>query len=401
MTSSLEYLLQRYADKACTPEEREQLMQLLRQADNDDQVKQWLDLAIAGREVRYTMPDDAATAVLQAIFQSAERPVAPIQPKTPVRILLARRMAVAAVLLLLLGAGFIWFSRNRVAGPAKTAGAGQAVKSDISPGGNKAILTLANGSSIVLDSAANGMLAQQGNATVIKKSDGQLAYNTLHEKPTEVLYNTLATPRGGQYQLVLPDGSKVWLNAASSIHYPTAFVSGERRVDITGEAYFEVARNMTKPFIVKVGSPEGSKGMVKVLGTNFNVNAYDDEPVARTTLLEGAVKVTKDAASAVLEPGQQAELERAGDIRLVRGADLDQVMAWKNGLFSFKGADIRTVMRQVQRWYDVEVSFEGEIPEKFHVEMSRNTNVSNVFRILETTGGVHFKIDGKKISVTR
>jgi len=236
---------------------------------------------------------------------------------------------------------------------------------------------------------------------VLKTNNGQLAYHTTNEKPTEVLYNTLATPRGGQYQLMLPDGSKVWLNAASSIRYPTAFVGKTRQVDITGEAYFEIAKDANRPFTVRVGSPAGTKGAVRVLGTQFNVNAYSDEPVVRTTLLEGAVKVMKDAASAVLAPGEQALLDQTGEVRLARDADLEQVMAWKNGQFVLKEADIRTVMRQIERWYDVEVVFEDDIRDKFYVDMSRNTNLSNVFRILESTGLVHFRIDGKKIIVTR
>ena len=401
MTSSLEYLLQRYADKACTPEEREELMRLLRQADNDEQVKQWLDLAIAGRNPRYTMPDDAAAAVLQAIFQSAETPVVPLQRKPQIRMLLVRRTAVAAIVLILLGAGtFLWFNRTKDTGPAKTAGVGQAVKSDIPPGGNKALLTLANGATIVLDSADNGILAQQGNATVVKKNNGQLAYNTQHEKPTEVFYNTLATPRGGQYQLVLPDGSKVWLNAASSVRYPTAFTGKERKIEITGEAYFEISKNADMPFVVKMVSGTGDRGEVKVLGTHFNVNAYDDEETVRTTLLEGSVSVGRDAATAILKPGQQAQLARSGKIGVVDKPDIEEALAWKDGKHYFIDADIETIMRQAARWYDFDVVYKAKIIDHYTVNVPRNVPASQLLRFLELSGGVHFSIEGKKVIVT-
>jgi ferric-dicitrate binding protein FerR (iron transport regulator) len=289
------------------------------------------------------------------------------------------------------GAYFLLLNKPR---HERVGGAGNPVANDALPGRSKAVLTLANGSSILLDSVANGMLAQQGNATVVKLNNGQLAYNTLAEKPTEVLYNTLATPRGGQYQLVLPDGSKVWLNAASSIRYPTAFAGKERKIEITGEAYFEVAKNTGVPFIVSTNGMD-----VKVLGTRFNVNAYDDEATIRTTLLEGAVLVTKDAATAILKPGQQSRLTKSGVINVINDTDIEEAVAWKNGLFSFKSADIKTVMRQIARWYDVEVVYEKEVQEQFHTEINRNTNASKVFKILETTGGVHFRIEGKKVTV--
>lgn len=266
------------------------------------------------------------------------------------------------------------------------------LKNDVAPGGNKAILMLASGQKIILDSAHTGTLARQGNTIISKTDSGKLAYTITNEKPTEVAYNVLTTPRGGQYQLALPDGSKVWLNAASSIRYPTAFIGKERTVEITGEAYLEVAKDKAKPFHVTVSGME-----VDVLGTGFNINAYTDEPVIRTTLLEGAVKVTAGNSSKQLEPGQQAQV--GNGIALVRNVDLDQVTAWKNGLFQFNRVDIQTVMRQLARWYDVDIVYEEPVTkDRFGGKLPRDVNVSEVLRILQQAQ-VHFRIEGKTIVV--
>lgn len=264
---------------------------------------------------------------------------------------------------------------------------------DVTPGGSKAILTLANGSTIVLDDAQNGTLAQQGNTKVIKLN-GKLDYNASGSSAKEILYNTIATPRGGQYQIELPDGSQVWLNAASSLHFPTAFAGKERRVEITGEAYFEVAKNKSMPFIVKVNNAE-----VQVLGTHFNVMAYSDEAAVKTTLLEGSVKFVSQNNSTVLKPGQQSQLAKDGQVKVANEVDLDKVMAWKNGLFKFQGEDIETVCRQLSRWYDVEVVYEKKPDELFYADIPRNTGLADAFKALELTGKVHFKIEGRKIIV--
>jgi transmembrane sensor len=388
--SRLSYLYQQYIDKKCSAGEMREFFMLVQDPMNREMLEMLAEAHLESIQQPVGLPDIDWEHMYRNI----------VQHKVPVKPLFTFwRVAAAAIIIVLCAGGYFLIGKrhNLPAGEV----AAKAAKNDLPPGGNRAVLTLANGTSIVLDSAANGVLAQQGNARVLKTNQGQLAYNNTNEKPTEVLYNTLATPRGGQYQLVLPDGSKVWLNAASSIRYPTAFSGSTRTVDITGEAYFEIAKDAGKPFTVRLGSPAGAKGEVKVLGTGFNVNAYLDEPVVRTTLLEGSVKVTKDAATATLKPGQQAELEQAGDIRLVPDPDIAQTMAWKNGLFAFNGADIQTIMRQIKRWYNVDIVFEGDIREKFHLEISRNTNVSNVFRILEATGAVHFKIDGEKIVITQ
>jgi ferric-dicitrate binding protein FerR (iron transport regulator) len=263
------------------------------------------------------------------------------------------------------------------------------------PGSNKATLTLANGTVIVLEDEKNGVLSQQGNAKILKLNSGQLAYNTARQPAagSPAAFNTLSTPRGGQYQLTLADGTVVWLNAASSITFPAAFSGKERSVTLSGEAYFEIAANASQPFIVKVGNMQ-----VKVLGTHFNVMAYGDEQTMNTTLLEGAVKVAGATGEVLLQPGQQVKMDHAGALRVV-AANLDEVIAWKNGIFSFNNAGIEEVMRQIARWYDAEVVYPDGIPQdRFQGEINRNADISTVLKILETSG-VKFTVRGHKILV--
>lgn len=265
-------------------------------------------------------------------------------------------------------------------------------KNDVAPGQTGAILTLANGQKILLDSAVNGSLAQQGNVSVIKKN-GELVYSN-DGNTAEVVYNTMTTPRGRQFNLVLADGSKVWLNAASSITFPTAFTGKERKVSITGEAYFEVAHNAAKPFIVEKGNTS-----VLVLGTHFNVNAYDDETALSVTLLEGSVNVRNGNSSSRIKPGQQAQVKEDGKISLLSNVNVENVVAWKNGRINFDGANIETVMRQMSRWYDVEIVYNKKLDDLFYAEIPRTTMLSDVLKALELTKKVHFKIEGRKIIV--
>jgi len=228
------------------------------------------------------------------------------------------------------------------------------LKNDAAPGGDKAILTLSDGSTFVLNSTGNGTIALQGATNIVKVDNGKLAYNTLKEKPGEVTYNTLTTPAAGQFQVALPDGSKVWLSNASSLRYPVAFTGKGREVELKGEAYFEIAHNAAMPFTVKVGE----KMLVNVLGTSFNIAAYGDESQVKTTLLTGAVRVSEGSANALLKPGEQVQVNSEGAFSTPKEVDADRVIAWKNGLFHFEKADVRTVMRMLARWYDVEVYYE-------------------------------------------
>ncbi len=308
------------------------------------------------------------------------------------------RRLVAAAVLIGISFGTYFFIKNQKA-KQPTVAVVQA-KPDVAPGGNRAVLTLSNGSKIILDSAHNGLLATQRGSNVIKTDSGKLAYNmpvgkpnNNNSTPSEISYNTLSTPRGGQYQLSLPDGTKVWLNAASSIVYPTAFIGNERKVTITGEAYFEVTHNPAKPFIVSVNDMK-----VEVLGTHFNVNAYMDEKSINTTLLEGSVKIADGINTQIIKPGQQIEVE-GGQMNVNKNVDVDRVVAWKNGNFDFESADLRTILRQFSRWYDVDVIYEGEINnKKFFAIVSRNTSLKNMLESLQDFQ-LEYRIEGRKLYI--
>jgi len=353
------------------------------------------EVLVAGKSIEGSyIEEDAATPVM-----------APVH-----RVHFLRRYrwwAAAAGIILFLGVGaYFYFNQKPGSEVAKTPAA-KKMKNDVAPGGNKAILTLANGSNITLDSAANGELAQQGNSVINKTKDGELKYEpAIPGKPGEagkpqlaIVYNTLATPRGGQYQLVLPDGSRVWLNAASSIRYPTAFTGNERKVEITGEAYFEVApvrlrSGQKMPFIVQEGGMS-----VQVLGTHFNVNGYEDEDAVRTTLLEGSVKVSKDDVYVLLKPGEQTSLSHSSNLSQPIPVQTDEVMAWKNGQFAFRDATIESIMRQAARWYDVDVVYDATITKHFIANIPRSVPLSELLKVLELTDQVHFKVQGRKITV--
>ncbi|MBV7531201.1 FecR family protein [Chitinophaga sp. sic0106] len=271
--------------------------------------------------------------------------------------------------------------------------------SDVLPGGDRAVLELADGSQIVLDSAHSGVLAVQGNASVLKKEDGTIAYTASgNAVAQEITYNKMSTPRGGQYKLMLPDGTRVWLNAASSLRYPSAFTGNNRTVELTGEAYFEVAPDASKQFYVNVARGEKAPLSVQVLGTSFNIQAYPDEPVHSATLETGKIRVINNENDVVLTPGQQAQTATNDQFRVIN-ADLNEVLAWKAGLFYLQDASIQEIMRQVSRWYDVDVIYEGNITQQFIGKIPRNTNLSDVLTILESTGYVHFELKGKQLTV--
>lgn len=274
-------------------------------------------------------------------------------------------------------------------------------ENDIAPGGDKAILTLADGRQIILDNTKNGTIAQEGSVQVMKTEEGELVYTNTNDQASEVFYNTVSTPRGGQYRLVLPDGSKVWLNANSSIRFPNVFNGTERKVEIGGEAYFEVTKNKTRPFKVTVVSSAGEvKSEIEVLGTYFNINSYDNEATIKTTLIEGAVKVKKGNNLLLLSPGQQAQLNSNGEMKLARDVDVEAIMAWKNGKFIFSYDDIQSVMRQLERWYDIVVEYKGNITkEEFIGVISRNVSISQILNMLEKSGYVKFEVRGRKVIV--
>lgn len=293
----------------------------------------------------------------------------------------------------------IWWNQSKV--PAtRNISKHTPARPAIVPGGNKAVLTLNDGTAIILDSVVNGAITQQGNTRIIKNTNGQITYDAsaTSDNSTAIGFNTIATPKGGQYQVILPDGSKVWLNAASSLRFPTAFSGNRRDVYLTGEAYFEIMPNTRQPFHVAVNNME-----VNVLGTRFNVMAYEEEQQSRTTLVQGSINIQSAGNAAqptLLTPGQQAKLNAAGKVNVVNNADIDEALAWINGKFYFNDTDLGTLMRQIARWYNIEVIYKGSIPqEKFTGEIPRNSNIDEVFKILKLSN-IHFTSDGNTITIT-
>ena len=323
-----------------------------------------------------------------------------IQPKVGKTAPMRRYWTAAAAIVLLVG-GLTWVYIMRTPRPLVVMNDRPAVNTVIAPGGNKAVLTLANGTKMILDSAKNGLLAMQGEMGVVKKDDGAISYERDESVGGrgDLLYNTVATPKGGQYVVTLPDGTRVWLNATSSIRFPTAFTGGERLVQISGEAYLEVAPDRTKPFRVAVAYASGEKQMeVEVLGTQFNVMAYEEEGAVKTTLLEGAVRLVHGAETKVLRPGQQGEL-KDGVFQLMSNADTSAAVAWKNGQTLFASEDITAIMRKVSRWYDVDVEYQGQLPKRnFTGGISRKADISEILKILELNQ-IHFTVKGRKITL--
>lgn len=346
-----------------------------------------------GMQAHHDMPAEERMALeeqLRArIVEQTSRPVLRRMPWW-------RWAAAAVALFIIAGAGYVYFFRTTPKAAVRVAGAVKQAAADIGPGMQKAVLTLANGSTVVLDSQANGTLAMQGNMEV-RKQNGRLQYAVAGDATTAapIVYNTIATPRGGQYQLVLGDGTKVWLNAASSLRFPAGFSGDTRDVEIKGEAYFEVAKDARHPFRVHVNG-----ATVRVLGTHFNINAYDDENMMATTLLEGSVQISNGSAEEILKPGDQARLDSKGRMNLLHDVNTQQVVAWKDGFFQFDNAGLKTVMRQLSRWYDVDVEYRGAVDQSmlFEGKLGRDLRLQQVLKILQKSD-VHFAIEGRNIIV--
>lgn len=314
-----------------------------------------------------------------------------------------RMMAAAVILIVASVGGYLFMNSQDKVAESFT------FKNDIAPAANKTVLKLANGKEIFLDDADAGELAQQGGIRIIKTKDGQLIYDlsAAATKAGAADYNTIVTPIGGQYQVVLPDGTKAWLNAVSSLRFPARFSGNKRDVEISGEVYFEVAKVLIKdqktmgketlmPFVVKSGIQQ-----VEVLGTHFNINAYGDDGMIKTALLEGSIKinVTGSSSGKILMPGQQAYVDKAALVKTV-SVDEDDVIAWKNNVFQFNNTPIDQVMLQVKRWYDIDVIYSGLKPDLlFTGVIPKNNNISVLLKVLESTGGVKFGIEGKKVII--
>ncbi|MGN6177610.1 MAG: FecR domain-containing protein [Mucilaginibacter sp.] len=304
------------------------------------------------------------------------------------------RIAAAASILLMLSVGGYFVLHKKQ--PVQLA---QNHIQDIKPGSNKAILTLANGRQISLTDAKSGLVAQQAGIQIKKTAGGKVVYVKGDAKaPAEAatVYNTITNPKGGETAAIeLPDGSKVTLDAGSSITYPVPFTKHERLVTMTGEAYFEPVHNAASPFRVKAAGQ-----ITEDIGTQFNINAYDDEAVIRTTLVEGSIKVVANNAAMTLKPGQQSMTGNNQPIKLVKDADLEEALAWKNGVFVFNNAPVQEIMKQIARWYDADIAYQGDFSaQQYSGSVSRYGNVSDVLKIMQSTGAIHFKIEGRRITV--
>lgn len=320
----------------------------------------------------------------------------PLQQETKV-ISIWPRIAVAASIVVMLGTGIFYFTK-----PKEQVIQVAAKPKEIAPGGTRGILTLSNGKQIVLSAISEkDTIAREGEdkeVTIKMSADGVITYIINPDADTSKndadAYNTLSTPTGGQYNIVLADGTKVFLNAVSSIKYPTQFNGDQRVVELEGEAYFEVAKNKNQPFIVKSGSQD-----IKVLGTHFNVHAYDNEPAIKTTLLEGSVAVSYKNQKTILKPGQQSNVSDNSNKISVREVDTEAAIAWKNGRFKFDNADLKSVMKQLERWYGIKVEYRGDVSDvRFNGGTFRNKNLSEVLKVLELSN-IKFKVEGKTIIV--
>lgn len=377
--SRIEYLLDRYVNRSCTRAELDELFMYIKDEQHENTLHQLLDNYSA-----------TAKAAPDLDYDNIYRELIP--PRA--RVFTFRRLAAAAVILLLAGAA-IWFLEP--AAKHTPVAANEKATTPIAPGSNKATLTLADGSVITLDSAGNQTI-HQGNQS-IKQQNGQLLYTAQGNTGT-VNYNKLSTPRGGQFQIVLPDGTKVWLNSATTLRYPTAFTGANRVVELEGQGYFEVAPNATHPFLVKVPSTQRDSMEVQVLGTGFDIMAYADEATVNTTLISGSVRVKEGNTLQTLQPGQQAVMDNNNHAITVRPADIKKVTAWKNGVFVFNNTALPAILREVARWYDVEIVYTATpSPELYGGGISRNLQLSSVLRLLEASGYNHLKLEGRKVIV--
>jgi transmembrane sensor len=333
----------------------------------------------------------AREKMLQRINSRIYREAIPVHQINPIKMF--KKYALVAIVLLVAGTSWFFYQRNT------NHIIDNQVLTKILPGGNKAILTLANGEKISLTDAVNGQIATQSGMRITKKADGQLVYEVSDDGSSATgasQYNTIEVPVGGQWQAVLSDGSHVWLNALSSITFPTRFTGKERKVEIKGEAYLEVAHNKAMPF--KVSSLGQT---IEVLGTHFNVMAYPDENVIKTTLLEGSVRISQNGRTQLLEPGEQAQVTNA-NIKVTDEIDMEEVVAWKNGYFKFD-ENLESILSKVARWYNVEViyNYRPDANIQFAGKVSRAKNISALLKIIEFNGDVHFKIEGRRVTVMR
>ena len=405
MTNSKRFteLVYKHLNGSLSVQEYDAFMQMLDKEENGPELERILRESFEESAKERLWSNEYREVFVNMLMEkvTADESSEPFQSVNRVRLLRMKWLRYAAAVLLIAATSIaLYVNHDRPIQSVPKQSIAASKEKTIAPGGDKAVLTLADGGKIVLDSAVNGKLADQNGAKVVKLANGQIVYDLQGLASNEVTWNTLSTPRGGQYQVTLPDGTKVWLNASSSITFPTAFTGNKREVSMSGEVCFEVAKNIEKPFVVNVNK----RSMVQVLGTTFNVNSYDDESSIKTTLVEGSVKCSlasatgDDANTIILKPGQQAQTT-GDEVALKTNVDVDQVLAWKNGIFNFNGANLQEVMRQLARWYDITVQYEGARSNvKFKGEMYRNLNLTDVMEMLGKMG-VKYRLEGKKLIV--
>lgn len=391
----LNYLYRQYMENRCSAEELLELEILLKDPDNEAAISALFDTTWDNLEIHHSadLPQNRADEIYNAIIKSKSAGKRTYKLWT---------LGTAAAILLCLSISLVIYRTNQTSSIGKTVlNKAKPVIQDFMPGKNKAVLTLANGQNVVLDETRSGAIASQAGVTISKLKDGQIKYTAAgpnqNTPSSGNQLNTLTIPKGGQYRLTLPDGTLVYLNSASSLTYPAKFTEPERKVTLIGEAYFEVAKNREMPFIVNVND----KQQIRVLGTHFNVEAYADEETVNTTLLEGLVKILYKNQAALLKPGQIA-INTIGTGLHITPADLEEVMAWKNGLFIFNNENITSVMKKISRWYDVEVVFKGNMENvNFLGNYSRTKSLASLLKNIQLMGEVNISIEGRRIIVTR
>lgn len=372
------HLLEKHAAGTATAAETDELLLALQQNDHDETVVAFLET-----QLEQSGPGDAAdTAFWQERLQGKARAIT-----RPPRRIQRLYWAAAAVTLLAIATGIYNWNSRQVTKEATSS-------LHIEPGKTGAILTLADGKQVVLDSLGDGTIATQNGASV-RLANGGLVYETTGGALADIAYHTTTTPKGRQFQLVLPDGTRVWLNAASSIKYPTRFTGNERKVEVTGEAYFEVAQNVQMPFTVRISD----QNRIEVLGTTFNLNAYTDENTINTTLISGSIRVRRGNSSALLTPGQQAQITNAPEIKILHHTDIEKTLAWKKGMFNFQDLTFPEVARQLERWYDIEIVYKGKVPDmQFKGDMDRGVNLSEILRMFDAWN-IKARLEGRKLII--
>lgn len=410
----LYFLIQQYYSDKLTPEEKEELAEIFLSENNQvasNTIAQLSDWMQSRESDNTNYENERWNSVLHHVLQTDQyekgiAPVVPLVANQERKYLKLQRYA-AAILLLIGMFVAIYFALNQKESIDLSSILSSKNLSDITPGKEMAILTLSDGRKVLLDSTGEGVIAQQGSVSVVKTTNGEILYNTSGTKIEELVFNTMSTPKGGQYKLILPDGSKVWLNAASSIHYPTSFSKQERKVTVTGEVYIEVAPDASKPFLVSVDN----KMTVQALGTEFNIRSYPDDKSITTTLIEGKVRVwNADQAGReneiVLTPGQQAIREVNSNSNTIvkkniSSKNIEQVMAWKNGYFDFDSVSIVDMARQIERWYDVKFNFTGEFKDvELRGKMDRGVQLADIIKFFNDYG---FKttLTGREVNVRK